>query len=231
MVFETGYFPQSVFYEHLYDIALQSKEGISACVGMQTHYGLTGVHTYNVSIAHQSYMISGVCFGYDMYRENQLTGSAGFDVLHGLTGSVSIALLNYWVKDHYSRYGYTLHMSAYYTYGNVLVGGWLHNINTPHLHDSDAVPLVYTMRVQYSVQDNLKMILATRGTHEWLPFFNAGISWTVYKHIIVGVGANTNPLYCEYMLQVPIGRIGIHYTGTLHEYLGLSHAMRITFDL
>jgi len=231
MVFETGYFPQSVFCEHMHDIALQKPDGFYTCVGMRSHYGLDGVHTYMMSLAHRSYLISGMSFGHELYRENQITGSFGFDMLPTLHTSVSVTLLNYWIKDHSSRYGYALHMSAYYEKGDLLLGGWLNNVNTPRFNDVDAIPMVYTIRVQYTMQNNLTFILAARGTHEWLPFYNAGISWAIYRSLVVGVGANTDPLYYEYMLRIPVGRIAILYTGTMHEYLGFSHNIQLTFEL
>jgi hypothetical protein len=231
MVFESTYFPKSIFYEHMYDVALHENQGYSVYTGVCSHFGLADVRTFQCSIAYDRYQVSGISFGTGLYRENQIVGSFRFSVLPRLRSGIYIALLNYWVQDNCSRYGYAVHTSLYFTLDHLIIGGWLNNINLPHFYEGDAIPLTYTVRLEYSLHDNLAFILANRGTHKTMPFFNAGISWDIFKYLVVGVGANTDPLYVEYMLRVPIGRIGIHYTGTAHEYLGLSHAMHLSFDL
>jgi hypothetical protein len=169
-------------------------------------------------------------FGCDVYRENQLTGSFGFDILPDLRAGAGISFLNYWIKDMYNRYGYAVHLSAYYDLGALQINGWLNNLNVPRFNETDAVPMIYAIRARYAIHDNLACIIAARGTHERLPFFNAGVSWAIHKYLEIGLGANTDPLYFEYMLCLPLGHISIRYTGTLHEYLGLSHAMHVTFN-
>jgi len=231
MAFESMYYPQSIFYEHLHDIALHRYEGSRLCAGMHSHYGLAGVHTYSLTIGHCSYLISGISFGHEMYRENQVVGSFGFDLVPHFHTGVGVALLNYWVKEYCSRYGYALHMSTYYDMYPLTLGGWLNNVNMPHLHDVDAIPMTYTVRIQYVLPRGITCILAARGTPTQVPFLHAGFSWEVHTYAVIGIGANTEPLYVEYMLRLPLGHIGIHYYGTLHEYLGLSHAVRISFKL
>lgn len=231
MAFESMYFPQSVFYGHAHDIAFCKSEGLRASMGMQSHFQLPGVRTFTITVAHYPYSVSGSSFGSDLYRENQLTGSFGFDIRSDFRACVSIALLNYWVQDHCNRYGYAVHVSSSYALGVLTIGGWLNNINMPHLYDNDAIPMTYTARAQYDVCKNLACIIAARGTDERLPFFNVGVSWVLHPCVVIGVGANTDPLCAEYMVRLPLGRIGIHCTGTFHEYLGPSHAMRVAFEL
>lgn len=231
MVFESMYYPKSIFYEHVHDIAFCRYDGWYTCAGVNSHYGLHGVHTYTFAVAHRSCMVSTMSFGCDVYREHYITGSFGFDIIPDFRASTGVTFLNYWVQNLYNRCGYAVHMSAYYDLGALKIGGWLNNMNVPRFNDIDAVPMIYTIRIQHAIRHNLACLVAARGTHERLPFFNAGISWAIHRYMTIGLGANTDPLYFEYMLRLPLGRIGIHYTGTLHEYLGLSHAMHITFSL
>jgi hypothetical protein len=231
MVFETTYFPQSIFYGNMHDNALHAHDSFRVRSGVSTHFGLPEVRTYMLSIARGHYRLSSSSFGSGLYRETQVVGSFQYDISERFRSGVSIAFLNYWIQDLYSRCGYAVHMSMYYDKGDLLVGGWLNNINIPRFNEGDAIPLAYTIRVEYSLHDRLVFILASRGTHETMPFFNAGVSWALCRHLTMGAGANTEPLYFEYMIQIPVGRIGIHYTGNVHEYLGVSHAMHLTFDL
>jgi hypothetical protein len=230
MVFESMYYPRSVFCEHMHDIAFYRHDGWCTCFGMQSHYGMHGVHTYMLAIAQRSIMVSGMSFGCDVYRENQITGSFGFNILPDLRAGIGISMLNYWIEDLYNRYGYAVHLSTCYNLGALKINGWLNNLNVPRFNETDVVPMIYAIRAQYVIQDNFACVIAARGTHERLPFFNAGISWAMHKYLEIGFGANTDPLYFEYMLCLPLGHVGIRYTGTLHEYLGPSHAMLVTFN-
>lgn len=231
MAFESMYYPKSLFCEHAHDIAFSRHDGWCAWAGMQSHFGLPGVYTYTFALAHHSIALCGTSFGCDVYRENQVTGGAGFEIIPDVRMAVGVSLLNFWVKDLSNCTGYAVHTSAYYDIGDIRIGGWLNNMNVPRFNSTDAIPMVYAIRAQYAIRKDLECIIAARGTHERLPFFNVGMSWEVHKHIIIGIGANTDPLYVEYMLRMPLGHIGIHYAGTLHEYLGLSHSMNLAFSL
>lgn len=220
--FESLYFPHSFFLDSRFNPAFpQQHMSLATYAGL--HFGMTDVRTYCVHARMNGYSVSAVSFGNDIYRENAVSGGASFPVSTNLYAGFNITMLNYWVKDYCNRFRYSMTAGFYVQEKNVSIDGWIAHLNTPQFNGFDEIPVVYSLQLRYITEKRISLIGSVRGTELELPFYNFGFTYTPSQHILFGLGANTDPVFLEYVIQICAGRIRLDYAGKTHQYLGLSH--------
>lgn len=229
-VFESLLFPRSIFYESQFNPASLYPEKFELIIGTGTHFGLSDLRTYTIHSEIKLYRISATSFGNDIYRENTVNAGLSFPVVEKLAAGFSIAMYNYWVKDIYNRFTYSLKVGGMYRNNLLEIGGWVNNINIPKFSDIDYLPPTYSLKLKYLTKTNFSFAFAIRGRETDLPFYNVSLSYSPYKIITFGAGVNTEPMYFEYMLRLDLGNFILDYTGSNHRYLGLSHYFSVGFN-
>lgn len=229
-VFESLLFPRSVFLESQFNPASLYQKRFELIIGTGSNFGLSELRTYTIHSKIKSYNISAANFGNDIYRENMINAGLSFPVVEKLAVGFSVAMLNYWVKDNYNRFSYSLKIGWVYQNNLIEISGWINNINIPKFSSVDYLPPNYSLKLSYSTKNNLSLIFTIRGIETELPFFNFGLSYSPYKIITFGAGINTDPMYLEYMLKLSLGSLVLNYVGSTHQYLGLSHFLSVGFS-
>jgi hypothetical protein len=226
--FESLYFPQSIFLDSRFNPALPQQH-ISLATYTGLYYGLSDARTYSAHVRVNGYSLSAVTFGSDMYRENMVSGGMSFPVVPHLHAGFSIAVLNYWVRGHCNRYRYSMTAGFYARRRSVSIEGWVAHLNSPRFNDFDEIPTVYSLELRYVAQGMVTLIGSLRGTESELPFYNFALTYAPSPYIMLGLGANTDPVFLEYVVQISAGAIRLDYTGKTHQYLGLSHFIGIHY--
>jgi hypothetical protein len=220
--FESLYFPHSLFLDNrLNPASPQDHFSLTTYGGL--HFGMTDVRTYCVHVRVSDYSFSAVSFGNDVYRENAVAGGASFPVSTHVYTGFSVTMLNYWVKEYCNRFRYSMTAGFCVQEQDVSVNGWIAHCNSPRFNEFDEVPVVYSVELRYATEKSISLICAVRGTESELPFYNFGLTCAPSEYILLGLGANTDPVSLEYVVQVRAGQIRIDYAGKTHHYLGLSH--------
>jgi hypothetical protein len=229
-IFESSAFPRSIFLENQYNPAIHYQKNIELLFGTGIEFGLSNLRTYNIHSKLKSFSLTGNSFGDEFYRENKMNIGVSFPFAKKFTAGLSIIMLNYWIKDNYNRFGFSLGIGGMYSTGQFEFSGWLDNINTPKFSSSDYLLPKYSLRINYRMQHNFDFIFAVRGTEKELPFFNFGIACSPYEICTFGIGINTDPLYLEYMLKLNLSHLHLYYIGSNHQHLGLSHFFGVGFN-
>ncbi len=220
--FESLYFPHSLFFDNRLNPAYPQR-GVSLTTYAGVHFGMTDVRTYCVQARMNGYSLSAVSFGNDVYRENTFAGGASFPLSTSLHGGFSITMLNYWVKDYCNRLCYSMTAGFCFQDKGVSLDGWVAHFNTPHFNGLDKMPVVYSLKLRYLTKEMVSLIFSVRGIDSELPFYNFGVTYAPSQYILFGLGANTDPVFLEYVVQISAGAIHFDYAGKTHTYLGLSH--------
>jgi hypothetical protein len=176
-----------------------------------------------------NYSLSTVSFGNDLYRENTISGGVSFPVSAKLYTGFSITVLNYWVKDYCGRFRYSMTAGFYVQGKDMSIDGWIAHLNAPQFNGYDEIPVVYSLELRYMPEEKMSLIFSVRGTEAELPFYNFGLTYTPSPSVLFGLGANTDPVFLEYVVQVRAGRMRFDYTGKTHQYLGLSHFLGLHY--
>lgn len=229
-VFETTLFPQSLFFENQFNPTLESRENLQLVAGTGTKFGLSELRTYHIYATFKTYRLKVHSFGNDLYRENMLRLGRCFGIRELWFVGFNVSVLNNWVRDNFNRYTYSLSLSSAFQKRTVKVSGWICNLNLPRLSSTDYLPISYSVRFDYLPTDKLDFVFALRGMKKDIPFFNFGILFSPHEMINIGTGANTDPLYLEYILRINVGDFNVSYSGSNHQYLGLSHAFNLEFS-
>lgn len=220
--FESLYFPHSLFLESRFNPACPQQH-ISLATYAGVHFGMADVRTYCVQARMNGYSLSAVSFGNDVYRENTIAGGASFPVSTNLYAGFSITMLNYWVRDYCSRLRYSMTAGFCFQEKEVSLDGWIAHFNTPQFNGLDEIPVVYSLKLRYLTKKAVALIFAVRGLDSELPFYNFGLTYAPSQGVLFGLGANTDPVFLEYVVQISAGTIHLDYAGKTHQYLGLSH--------
>ena len=222
-LFESQLFPHSIFLEDQYNPATYYQDGFEINIETGTRFGLPELRTYTIHSKIESYGISVISFGNDIYRENVVCANLSFRIVQKLTAGFGITMLNYWVKDYCSRLRYSMTAGFCFQEKGVTLDGWIAHLNTPHFNGLDEIPVVYSLKLRYLTKPAVSLIFSVRGMDSELPFYNFGLTYAPSQGILFGLGANTDPVFLEYVVQINAGTIHLDYTGKTHQYLGLSH--------
>lgn len=228
-VFETTLFPQYIFVENEFNPTLTQDASLQIAIGTNTKFQLSELRTYYLYTSLRSYCLNAQSFGNDLYRENMLKLSNRFNIRKFWSIGFSIGLLNNWVKNNFNRFTYTLCLSGAFQKNSIRASGWVNNFNAPRLSRLDKLPLSYSLRLDYQVNNRANFAFALRGLNRDIPFCNLAFTFSPYKMIAIGSGVNTDPLYLEYTMKLNIGNFILAYSGSNHQYLGLSHAFSLNF--
>ncbi|MGB3340120.1 MAG: hypothetical protein WBB37_01395 [bacterium] len=228
-VFETTLFPQNIFLEKEFNPTLENRERFQIVIGTGSKFQLPELRTYYLYSSLRSYRLSAHSFGNELYRENMLKLGSCFRIRKLWSVGFSVGLLNNWVMDNFNRFTYSLCLSSSFQTKNVKASGWVNNLNLPRLSRVDHLPLSYSIRFDYQTNNRFDFAFALRGMNKDLPFFNFGVIFSPYKIIQIGTAVNTEPLYLEYMIKLNVGDFILVYSGSNHQYLGLSHAFNLNF--
>lgn len=229
-MFESTFFPRSIFIEDKFNPASMCLGGIEVDVGIESKYGLSDLRTYTLHSGIKSYSINIISFGNDIYRENTVSAGASFSLTEEVTTGFSIAILNYWVKENCNHYAYSCRIGGLYQKNPFKISGWINNINFPKFSNIDCIPPSYSLQLHYLPKNHLSLVFALRGIEKDIPFFNFGLSYSPHRMIMIGLGVNSDPMYLEYLLRLSVGKFTIDYTGSNHPYLGLSHFVIVGFN-
>lgn len=229
-IFESLLFPRSIFLGDQFNPASLKQQGMEVNIGTGVNFGLSDLRTYAIHSKIESYDISILSFGNDIYRENMISAGMSFPVTEKCAAGISAAVLNYWVEGNYNRFSYSLKIAGLYQNSAVEIGAWVNNINIPKFSSIDYLPPNYSMRFTCFTKKNLCFIFAIRGIELDLPFFNFGFTYSPYKMITFGTGINTDPMYVEYTAKLNLKNFILQYTGSNHRYLSLSHFLSVCFS-
>jgi hypothetical protein len=228
-VFETTLFPQNIFFEREFNPTLENRERFQVVIGTGSKFQLPELRTYYLYSSLRSYRLSACSFGNELYRENVLRLGSCFSFQKLWSVGFGVGLLNNWVRDYSNRFTYSLCLSSAFQKRNMKLSAWVNNLNFPRLSRVDQLPLSYSIRFDYQTKNRFEFAFAVRGMNKELPFFNFGITFAPYKIIDIGTGVNTDPIYLEYMVKLNLGDFILVYSGSNHQYLGLSHAFNLKF--
>jgi len=224
-VFESFLFPANILSENQFNPASLYQEQFQINLSTEVKFSLSDLRTYTLYSEIKSYSLNIASFGNDLYRENVVGFGFGFPLIRNFAAGLHISLVNYWIKDYYSHYGYSLRIGGVFENSPIEIDGWINNINVPKFSDIDYLPLTYSVRC------NLSFDFGVRGIETDLPFFKFGLFYAPIKIIKFGVGVNTEPLLLEYSLEIYLGELTLNYFGSNHHQLGLSHSLGVGFNL
>jgi hypothetical protein len=230
-VFESFLFPHTFFEEYHYNPAILYQEHIDITVCSDMRFGLPELQTYSIYSRLRSYSLSAASFGTDLYRENIISAGIGFPLTSSVATGIGISVLNYWIKDIENQVGYSLRIGGVFQHTPLTVGAWIHNVNVPKFSDVDYLPPCYSIRINYALSPRASFHVALRGIETTVPFLNFGLQYSPYTPLACRVGINTDPLFLEYGLTLTVGAFVIHYAGSNHYHLGLSHSFGLGFSL
>ena len=230
-IYESFLFPRSFFVETQFNPANLNQEQLRIFAGSEIKFGLGELRTHTLCSQLKSYNINLASFGNDLYKENLIGLGFCFSVIEKMAFGIDISVLNYWIKDNYSRFGYSIKLGGIFSNGPVEIGAWANNINIPKFSEIDYIPPSYSLRCDYFATDNLSLGFAVRGVEKDLPFFNFGLLYSPHEIIELGISVNTEPILLEYGLQIYIGDFVVNYFGSNHLQLGLSHLFSLGFIL
>ena len=229
-MFESFYFPRSVFFEQGYNPAYKYEERCNIFATTGTSFGLPEFRTYALCGMFDHYYLSMSSFGDEIYRENIISGGAGFD-LGDIRLGFGAGLLNQHIQDNCNRTCYSVRIGGMWSLERGAISGWAHNLNIPRFTSVDYLPITYSLKVSYLATDHIAVIAAARGMEKEVPLYSIGVSYMPISHVMLGMGVNTEPLYCEYMVCIFIGQFTVIYSGSNHQYLGLSHFFSLGMNI
>jgi len=230
-VFESFLFPPTIFDENRFNPATLYEKDFEVTISTEVKFGLSDLRAHTIYSHINSYRLSATSFGNDLYRENVVHLGFGFPIIEKLAVGLSVAMLNYWIRDTENHFGYSLKIGSVFHSTPVKASAWINNINVPKFSEVDYLPPNYSLRINYAALRNLSFHFALRGIETKLPFFNFGLFYSPYRIIKIGIGVNTDPTLLEYGLETYVGEFILNYSGSSHQKLGLSHSLSLGFHL
>lgn len=228
--FESMLFPRSIVVEEYYNPAMPSPGHFLASFGTRSHFGIPGLRTYTGRVSLNSFHIGMQSFGDEIYRENRMTAGGRFSAAYGMSFGSELVLYHQSVLDNENHSCYSVNIGTQFQHAAFEAGVWMHNLTVPRLSPIDYIPPCYSLNVMYRPQQYLSVRCAVQSVELSMPFFSFGATYTPYRIMMIGVGVNSDPLYIDYSASFNIGVISIQYSGTNHQYLGLSHFFQLTFS-
>lgn len=229
-IFESFLFPRAILFESRFNPATLHKAKFELVTGIEQRFNLTELRSYTIHSQFKSYSLDITSFGSNLYRENILDLGYGFGILKNLAFGLDISLLNYWIKDNYSRFSYSVKIGSLYEVKQLEIGTWINNINMAKFSDIDYLPPSYSAIFNYLATETLSLNFKINGLKDELPFFDLGIACTPYRIIHIAAGVNTEPLLFEYGMMLHLGNFILIYSGNTHLQLGQSHLIGINFS-
>lgn len=228
-IFESFFFPRNNLFENRSNPAILSRKQSELIIGAEQRFGLTDLRTYTIYSQLKSYSLGITSFGNRLYREHCVDLGFGFPIIENLGAGANIAMLNYWVKDYYSKFAYTVKIGGLFQTTKAEFGIWFSNINSPKFSDIDYLPPGYSLCFGYLITNDLSFNFTIREIEDELPFFKFGLIYSPYKIVQFTGDVNTEPLLFEYGLKINLGEFSLNYSGSIHRRLGLSHAFYLIF--
>ncbi|UCC11992.1 MAG: hypothetical protein JSW02_00215 [candidate division WOR-3 bacterium] len=227
--FESMLFPRSIILEEYYNPAVPSSGRFAFQFGTRSHFGIPGLRTYSGHVSVSRFHIGMQSFGDDLYRENMLTAGGCFSTAYGMSLGGELVLYQQSVFESEDQSTYSAHLGAHFQSTIFFAGAWVRNLTVPRLSSIDYIPPCYSMNVMYQPEQFLTVRCAVSSIELSMPFFSFGATYAPYHAVMFGIGVNSDPLYIDCSATFIVGAISIQYSGTNHQYLGLSHLFLITF--
>ncbi len=228
--FESMLFPRSIILEEYYNPAVPSPGRFAFQLGTRSHFGIPGLRTYSGHVSVNRFHIGMQSFGDDLYRENMLTAGGCYSMGYGVSLGGELALFQQSVHEGEDLSAYSTNLGAHFQSSIFVAGAWVRNLTVPRLSPVDYIPPCYSMNVMYRPERFLTVRCAVSSIELSMPFFSFGATYAPYHAVMFGIGVNSDPLYIDYCATFIIGSISVQYSGTNHQYLGLSHLFLITFS-
>ena len=228
--FESMLFPHSIIVEEYYNPAIPVPGLFRASFSTRSHFGIPGLRTYTGRVSFNRFHIGMQSFGDDLYRENMLTVGGHFSAGYGMSFGSELVLYHQSVLEAGSQSGYSANLGAHFQSPSCDAGVWMRNLTVPRLSPVDYIPPCYSIGIMYQPEYYLTARCAVNSIELSMPFFSFGVTYAPYRIVMIGIGVNSDPLYIDYSASFIIGAINIQYSGTNHQYLGLSHLFQITFS-
>jgi hypothetical protein len=228
--FESMLFPRSIILEEYYNPAVPPPGRFVVQLGTRSHFGIPGLRTYSGHISANRFHIGIQSFGDDLYRENMLTAGGYFSAGYGMSLGGELVLYQQSVLEGMDQSAYSANLGAHFRNATFAAGAWVRNLTVPRLSSIDYIPPCYSLKVMYRPEQFLTVRCAVSSIELSMPFFSFGATYAPYRAVMFGVGVNSDPLYIDYSATFIVGAISVQYSGTNHQYLGLSHLFLITFS-
>ncbi len=228
--FESMLFPRSIILEEYYNPAVPSAGRYMVQFSTRSHFGIPGLRTYSGRVSAHRFHVGMQSFGDDLYRENMLTAGGCFSAGYGMSLGGELVLYQLSVLEGEGQSAYSANLGAHFQNTAFAAGAWVRNLTVPRLSSIDYIPPCYSVNVMYRPEPFLTVKCAVSSIELSMPFFSFGATYAPYRAVMFGIGVNSDPLYIDYSAAFIIGTIGIQYSGTNHQYLGLSHLFLITFS-
>jgi hypothetical protein len=228
--FESMLFPRSIIVEEYYNPATPLPCHFQASFGTRNHFGIPGLRTYTGRVSINSFHVGMQSFGDDVYRENMLNAGGRFSAAYGMSFGGELVLFHQSVLDNENLSCYSVNLGTHFQSSVFEAGTWMHNLTMPRLSPTDYIPPCYSLNIMYRPEQYLSVRCTVNSIELSMPFFSCGATYRPYGVVMFGVGVNSDPLYIDYSAAFFIGAISIQYSGTNHQYLGLSHLFQLTFS-
>src|SRR4030042_989088 len=230
-LFESGLFPENFFTEDQFNPALiRNKPAVlSFCAG--TRFSMSELREYEIYLQSGSYSIGLNSLGSELYRENDLNGSFNVLIYDLISAGLGLHVLNCWISGNSNRFNYSLRAGSAGQLGPLLLSGWINNIKQLRFSSGDRLPVTYSVRADYTLENRIVFSLAVRSIAGNLLFYNTGIKSRFFNLVEIGFGLNTDPVLIEFVGCFRLGRLSLVYQGSSHYDLGLSHTFGAMFQL
>ncbi len=114
---------------------------------------------------------------------------------------------------------------------NLRFGAHIYNINQAKIatYKDERIPTIMKAGLSYIPFNRLQLNVELEKDVEKLARFKAGLEYGLYDKVFFRTGININPIKYFFGLGFVTKSVGLHYAVSVHEQLGLSHSLSISY--
>lgn len=180
---------------------------------------------YNEPTEYGSLAIGFMTYGFDLYRENNLSFSYSKRIYKNFFAGVCAKYHSLSIKNYGNTGTISFNLSGLlYLRENLRAGFTIDNISRATYNEyEDQIPSILGTGISYDLFDNLVLNLSYMQELDWEPSLNGGIDYLLINYINLRFGVSTEPSSFSCGVGINYSLFELDYALFNHQDLGLTH--------
>ncbi len=227
--------PWAVYYNPAGLASLQSFETSVFVIPQQ--FGLSQLRTISLAAAVPTnlgtFALGVSQFGFELYRETQVSLGIGETIDWGVSGGLTANLFHISLGDYGSTQSATVDIGLLAHFQEQVTLGFSYKnlLGATVGSQKDRLPQVFSFGTSYTPVNNFLLTLELEKDIRYPAIIKAGAEQTILDLLSIRAGVSNNPDKFSGGMAVRYSQFEFAYAGYSHPQLGWTHQLELTFQL
>jgi len=184
-----------------------------------------GFVAYHEPTSIGSFAISGMSYGFDLYRESKFSLGYSYNYLNKFFAGVTINYQTVSIQNYGNDGALFFNIGGLAYVSSVFrLGFSIQNINRASFgDDDDQIPMIFNTGLSYDVADELTLNFAVEKDIKYKASFQFGINYDIIEYLSLRTGFSNEPSKYSAGIGINYSMFSLDYAMYTHNDLGLTH--------